>query len=191
MLQYIKFFKPFEVLCQFTDSQGRRTLKEFIPLPGIYACGRLDYRSEGLLLLTNDGDLIHQLEDPRFEHPKTYLAQVEGVITAEAVEALNTKILLPGLQSRLASAAILPPPDLPARPVPVRDYHPTSWVQITLCEGKKHQVRRMTAAVGFPTLRLVRVKLGQIVLDNLRPGEWRTLTATEIKQVYSKSSGGR
>ena len=183
MGRYLKFHKPFEVLCQFTDSEGRRTLKEFISVPGIYPAGRLDYRSEGLLLLTDDGALIQRLADPRFEHPKTYLAQVEGILTAQAVKTLQDHIVLPELQTRKVWAELIPEPDLPPRPVPVRNYHPTSWLRITLSEGKKHQVRRMTAAVGFPTLRLVRIAIGPLMLDGLQPGEWKELNLQEMKKL--------
>lgn len=182
-MRYLRLFKPYEVLCQFIDEAGRRTLKDLVPLPGVYAAGRLDYRSEGLLLLTDDGSLIRRLTDPRFEHPKTYFAQVEGLVTPEAVAALRQEIVVPGLQTRLAGAEIIPPPDLPPRPVPVRDYHPTSWLKITLYEGKKHQVRRMTAAVGFPTLRLVRYAIGRLTLAGLQPGQWAELTPPERKQL--------
>ncbi len=184
-MRYLRLFKPYEVLSQFTDEAGRRTLKEIAPPPGVYAAGRLDYRSEGLLLLTDDGALIRRLTDPRFEHPKTYYAQVEGVVTPEAVEALRQEIVVPGLQTRLAGAEIIAPPDLPPRPVPVRAYHPTTWLKIVLYEGKKHQVRRMTAAVGYPTLRLVRYAIGSLSLAGLQPGQWAELTPQELKQLRS------
>jgi 23S rRNA pseudouridine2457 synthase len=183
MPKYLKFYKPYEVLCQFTDTRGRATLQQFIPIPGVYPAGRLDYRSEGLLLLTDDGALVQRLTDPRFEHPKTYYAQVEGIITVEAIHALQEQILLPGLQTHKASAEMIGEPDLPPRSKPVRPYHPTSWVKITLYEGKKHQVRRMTAAVGFPTLRLVRMAIGSLGLGNLAPGEWLDLSRREIKSL--------
>lgn len=183
MPTYLKFYKPFEVLSKFTDAQGRPTLKDYIQIPGIYAAGRLDYRSEGLLLLTDDGPLIHRLTSPRYEHPKTYLAQVEGLITPEAIYKFNQEILLPGLQTRLALAEPIPAPAIPARTKPVRDYHPTSWLKITLHEGKKHQARRMTAAVGFPTLRLVRIAIGSLLLGDLKPGESRRLTRSEIQTI--------
>lgn len=185
MAKYIAFFKPFEVLSQFTDESGRATLGDYIPVSDVYAAGRLDYRSEGLLLLTDDGPLIQRLTDPRFEHAKTYLAQVEGEVTQEAVDTLRRQIVLPGIQTRLPKVDILPPPDLPPRPVPVRGYHPTSWLQIVLKEGKKHQVRRMTAAVGFPTLRLVRTAIGALTLGDLQPGEWRHITSEEIRLLRS------
>jgi pseudouridine synthase len=191
----LKFFKPFEVLCQFTDERsekpGRRTLKDFIALPGVYAAGRLDYRSEGLLLLTADGALIQRLTDPRFEHAKTYAVQLEGIITPHAATALQEQIVLPGIQTRLARVEIIPDPGLPPRPTPVRAYHPTSWIRITLNEGKKHQVRRMTAAVGFPTLRLVRMAIGPITLGDLQPGEWRYLTEAETQALLAAAGTPR
>lgn len=180
-MHYLKFNKPYEVLCQFTDAAGRRTLKDFINLPGVYAAGRLDYRSEGLLLLSDDGPFIHRLTDPRFEHTKTYLAQVEGVVPPEALEPLRNGLSLGELRTRPAQAEIIPDPELPERSTPVRDYHPTTWLRIVLREGKKHQVRRMTAAAGFPTLRLVRVAIGALELSDLQPGELRWLSAIELR----------
>lgn len=187
MARFLAFFKPYAVLSQFTDTAGRRTLKDFIPVPGVYAAGRLDYRSEGLLLLSDDGPLIQRLTDPRFEHTKTYLVQVEGMVTAPAVRRLREEIVLPGLQTRPVQVEVIPEPDLPARPEPVRSYHPTSWLKLVLQEGKKHQVRRMTAAIGLPTLRLVRVAIGSLRLGSLQPGEWRNLTSTEIAQLRSET----
>jgi 23S rRNA pseudouridine2457 synthase len=183
MRRYLAFFKPFEVLSQFSDSQGRQTLKDYIPVAGVYAAGRLDYRSEGLLLLSDDGLLIHRLTDPRFDHQKTYLAQVEGIASPQALHAMQTRILLPGLQTKTAEVKLVPEPDLPPRPTPVRDYHPTCWLEISLGEGKKHQVRRMTAAAGLPTLRLVRVAIGPIRLEGLQPGEWRDLRPEEVRAL--------
>lgn len=179
----IKFYKPFEVLSQFSDSEGRKTLADYIPVPRVYAAGRLDYKSEGLMILSDDGTLIHRLTHPRYEHEKTYLAQVEGEVDPEAVRALNEQILLPGIQTRLARAEVIPDPELPPRQAPVRDYHPTTWLRIVLQEGKKHQVRRMTAAAGYPTLRLVRVGVGNITLEDLRPGEWRELRPEEEREL--------
>jgi pseudouridine synthase len=183
MASYLAFFKPFEVLSQFTDPKGRKTLKDYISVTGVYAAGRLDYRSEGLLLLSDDGLLIHRLTDPRFDHEKTYLAQVEGIASPEALRSLQTRILLPGLQTKTVEVTLVPEPNLPPRPTPVRDYHLTSWLRITLREGKKHQLRRMTAAVGLPTLRLVRVAIGPIRLDELQPGEWRDLRTEEVRSL--------
>jgi 23S rRNA pseudouridine2457 synthase len=186
--QYFAFYKPDQVLCQFTDQGGRLTLRDFFPVTGVYSAGRLDFNSEGLLLLTDDGTLIHRLTYPRFEHQKTYLAQVEGILSQESLQRLNQEILLPGLQTRLARARLIPVPDLPERPRPVRNYHPTTWIEIALSEGKKHQVRRMTAAVGFPTLRLVRVALGSLKLGRLKPGEWRRLAPDEIAALQHLES---
>jgi 23S rRNA pseudouridine2457 synthase len=180
MPRYVLFNKPFNVLSTFTDPAGRATLKAYVPVAGVYAAGRLDYDSEGLLLLTDDGGLIHRLTDPRFEHPKTYYAQVEGVADAAAVAQLRRGVVLRGERTRPAEAELIEDPGLPPRPVPVRPYHPTSWIRIVLREGKKRQVRRMTAAVGFPTLRLVRVAIGPLTLGHLAPGAWRPLTPAEI-----------
>jgi len=182
MGRYIVFYKPYEVLSQFTDARGRVTLKDYVNLPGIYAAGRLDYRSEGLLLLTDDGELIHRLTDPRFDHPKTYLVQVEGVCSPSDLVFPQDRIILPGLQSKAAQIDIISEPDLPPRSKPVRDYHPTTWLKVIIREGKKHQVRRMTAALGFPTLRLVRVAIGGLALRGLSPGEWRSLTRRELER---------
>ncbi len=178
-VNYLAFYKPFEVLSQFTDSRGRATLSDYIRIPGVYAAGRLDYRSEGLLVLSDDGAFIHRLSDPRYEHKKTYFVQVEGIATPEAIQKLSENIVLPDLQRYHAGAELIPEPELPPRSKPVRDYHPTSWLKITLKEGKKHQVRRMTAAVGFPTLRLIRVAIGPVSLGELMPGEWRRLANDE------------
>jgi len=178
-VNYLAFFKPYEVLSQFTDAEGRGTLKDYIHIPGIYAAGRLDYRSEGLIILSDDGAFIHRLSDPRFDHQKIYLVQVEGLATAPAVQRLNENIILPELQRYPARAELIAEPDVPPRSKPVRDYHPTSWLRISLREGKKHQIRRMTAAIGFPTLRLIRVAIGPVTLAGLDPGQWRRLTEEE------------
>lgn len=182
MGRYVAFYKPYEVLSQFTDAQGRATLKDYVNLSGVYAAGRLDYRSEGLLLLTDDGELIHRLTDPRYDHPKTYLVQVEGVCSPADLAFPTDGILLPGLQSKAAHVEIIPEPNLPPRSKPVRDYHPTTWLKVVIREGKKHQVRRMTAALGFPTLRLVRIAIGGLTLGKLQPGEWHSLSRRELEQ---------
>ncbi len=182
----IAFFKPFDVLTQFTDASGRATLKRYIPLPDLYPVGRLDRDSEGLLLLTDDGRLAHRLTDPRYEHPKTYLVQVERVPAPAAVEALRRGVVLNDGPTRPADAALLDaPPDLPERPVPIRFRKnvPTAWLRLTIREGRNRQVRRMTAAVGFPTLRLVRVAVGPVGLGGLAPGEWRDLTEEEHRAL--------
>jgi 23S rRNA pseudouridine2457 synthase len=185
--RYLIFNKPYEVLSTFTDEENRVTLKAFIPVPGVYAAGRLDYRSEGLLLLTDDGLLAHQLTHPRHEHPKTYLVQVEGAITPEAVERLRRGVTIKGETTRPAEVETIPEPALWPRPVPVRDYHPTSWLKIVLREGKKRQIRHMTAAAGFPTLRLVRIAIGPLTLGDLQPGEWRELEQGEVKMLKSSN----
>ena len=161
----IALFKSYDVLCQFSDAAGRITLKDFVSLAGIYPVGRLDRDSEGLLLLTDDGRLAHRLTDPRFEHPKTYLVQVERIPDAAALEALRRGVVLKDGRTRPAQAELLAePPAVPDRTVPIRFRKnvPTAWLRLTIREGRNRQVRRMTAAVGHPTLRLVRVAIGPI-----------------------------
>ena len=180
--RYLKLNKPYDVLTQFTDQAGRATLKDYIPIPGVYPVGRLDRDSEGLLLLTDDGPLAHRLSDPRYEHPKTYWAQVEHVPNELALDALRRGIILNDGPTRPAVVRLLDaPPDLPARPAPIRFRKnvPTAWVELTIREGRNRQVRRMTAAVGHPTLRLVRAAVGPITLGDLKPGEWAELGEEE------------
>lgn len=179
--------KPFEVLTQFTDEEGRRTLKEFVPVPNVYPVGRLDFDSEGFLLLTDDAGLQHHLSTPRFKVPKTYLAQVEGTPTEEALAQLRRGVDIKTGRTAPAQARVLPaePPGLWPRTPPIR-YRaviPTAWIELVLTEGKNRQVRRMTAAVGLPTLRLVRWALGSLTLAGLQPGEWRELTAPELAEL--------
>ncbi len=184
--RYLKLFKPYDVLTQFTDAGGRATLKEFVPVPDVYPVGRLDRDSEGLLLLTDDGRLAHRLTDPRFGHPRTYLAQVEHIPDTDALEALRRGVLLKDGPTLPAEADLLDePPALPERPVPIRFRKnvPTAWVRLVLREGRNRQVRRMTAAVGHPTLRLVRVAVGAVTLDGLEPGRWRDLSAEERRSL--------
>src|SRR5437763_5346565 len=176
----IALFKPYDVLSHFRDAEGRATLKALVAIPGVYPVGRLDRDSEGLLLLTNDGPLAHRLTDPRFEHPRTYLVQVERIPEPPALEALRRGVDLRDGRTRPAEAELLAePPPLPDRPVPIRFRKnvPTAWLRLVLREGRNRQVRRMTAAVGHPTLRLVRVAIGPIALGDLAPGHWRDLTA--------------
>jgi 23S rRNA pseudouridine2457 synthase len=173
----VLFNKPYDVLSQFTDAAGRTTLADFIDLPGVYPAGRLDRDSEGLLLLTDDGGLAHRLTHPRTRMWKTYWAQVEGRIAPEALAALAAGVRLKDGMTRPARARALPEPALWERDPPIR-YRaniPTSWLELQLREGRNRQVRRMTAAVGFPTLRLVRVAVGDWRLNDLRPGAWRLL----------------
>ena len=184
-MKYLLFYKPYDVLSTFTDDEGggRATLKAYVDVPDVYAAGRLDRDSEGLLLLSDDGDLLHRLTHPRYEHPKTYYVQVEGVMTREAVGQLRRGLVVKGVRTKRAEAELIEPPDLPPRSKPVRDYHPTSWLKIVLREGKKRQIRHMTAAVGFPTLRLVRVGIGPLSLGAMKPGEWRYLSKREVEAV--------
>ncbi len=170
--------KPYGVLCQFTDPQGRPTLADFVRQKDVYAAGRLDHDSEGLLLLTDDGRLAHRLTDPRHKQAKTYIAQVDGEIDESAAQALRRGVLLNDGPTLPAEAALIAEPDwLWPRDPPVRFRKsiPTSWLSLTLREGRNRQVRRMTAAVGFPTLRLIRVRIGEYVLDGLAPGATRVL----------------
>jgi 23S rRNA pseudouridine2457 synthase len=179
MTNLILFHKPFQVLSQFTDEGNRHTLKEFLPNhPGFYVAGRLDYDSEGLLLVTNDGHLQHQISDPANKMPKTYWVQVEGTITGEALQKLRAGVLLKDGKTRPAKAVAIETPHLPERipPIRFRANIPTSWIALTICEGKNRQVRRMTASVGFPTLRLVRVAIGNWELGTLLPGEFTELS---------------
>ena len=187
----IAFNKPYGVLPCFTDPNGRPTLADYIDLPGVYAAGRLDLDSEGLLLLTSDGRLAHHITDPQHKLPKLYLAQIERIPSEEALEQLRTGVVLNGKKTKPAEVRLLPnDPQLPDRPVPIRfrENVPTAWLEIILREGLNRQVRRMTAAVGNPTLRLVRVAIGPIVLGNLHSGDWRNVTSGEISQIYSAVS---
>ena len=169
--------KPFNVLCQFTDrsTPARRTLAEFGLPAGVYAAGRLDYDSEGLLLLTDDGVLANRLTDPRHKQPKTYWVQVEGVVDDDKLSALREGVRLnDGITLPAQACALETPTDLWPRDPPVRFRKtvPDSWLELTISEGRNRQVRRMTAAVGLPTLRLVRISIGDYRLDALAPGKW-------------------
>lgn len=172
----IAFNKPFNVLCQFTDSAGRCTLADYIALKDIYPAGRLDYDSEGLLLLTDDGVLQKRIADPRHRTNKVYLAQVERIPDAQALDRLMRGVQLKDGITAPTAARLVPAPEwLWSREPPIRYRRniPTAWLELTMCEGRNRQVRRMTAAVGHPTLRLVRVAIGAWALGELRPGEWR------------------
>jgi pseudouridine synthase len=190
--RYLKLFKPFDVLTQFTDAGGRATLKDHVPVTGVYPVGRLDRDSEGLILLTDDGPLAHRLTDPRYEHSRTYLAQVERLPGPDALQALRRGVLLADGPTRPAGAELLgAEPDLPARPVPIRFRKnvPTAWIRLVLREGRNRQVRRMTAAVGHPTLRLVRIAIGPITLEALQPGQWRDLSAEDRRALGLRAAG--
>lgn len=206
--RYLLFYKPFNVLCQFTDAgdravsgqeeivqhdplaeqpaqTARPTLKDYIPVPDVYPVGRLDQDSEGLMLLTNDGAFQHRLSHPKFAHPRTYWVQVERIPDAAALTQLQAGVTIQGYRTRPATVHLLDvEPDLPPRDPPIRFRKnvPTAWLEMTLTEGRNRQVRRMTASVGFPTLRLVRVGMGNLRLHDLAPGQWRDLQPAELAQ---------
>jgi 23S rRNA pseudouridine2457 synthase len=174
----VAFNKPYRVLCQFTDPGGRPTLAGWVPVPGVYPAGRLDADTEGLVLLTDDGALQARIADPRFKLEKTYWVQVEGVPDAHALTRLRGGVRLADGWTRPARVRVLPgAPALWDRdpPIRVRRAIPTSWLELRLQEGRNRQVRRMTAAVGHPTLRLVRVAIGPYGLGDLLPGQWRAV----------------
>lgn len=178
--------KPFGVLCQFTDEAGRQTLADFVRYKGVYAAGRLDHDSEGLLLLTDDGKLQHRLADPRHKQPKTYVVQVEGTPSEEALDQLRRGVVLKDGPTLPAGAAVIAEPEwLWPRDPPVRFRKtvPDAWLRIVLREGRNRQVRRMTAAVGLPTLRLIRESIGEYRLDGLGVGEVRVLHARDAGRI--------
>jgi 23S rRNA pseudouridine2457 synthase len=182
----ILFHKPYDVLPCFTDEQQRPTLADYIPVPGVYAAGRLDRDSEGLMILTSDGALAHRITDPRHTFPKVYWVQVERIPNHEALDRLRRGIVLSGTRTRPVEARVLSrEPVLNKRPVPIRVRLtvPTAWLELVLHEGMNRQVRRMTAAVGHPTLRLVRVAIGPIRLGDLPVGAWREITAKEESEL--------
>lgn len=186
MARVLLFNKPFGVLSQFTDGDGRPTLAEHISVPGVYAAGRLDKDTEGLMVLTDDGALQARISSPRFRLSKTYLAQVEGQVTDEAIERLALGVKLSDGACRPARVQRQTEPDwLWPREPPVRFRKsiPTDWLQLEISEGRNRQVRRMTAAVGFPTLRLIRVAIGPWQLDGLLPGDWREGDSTALKRA--------
>jgi len=172
----ILFNKPFGVLSQFTDEgSGRPTLKDYIDRAGVYPAGRLDFDSEGLLLLTDDGRLQARIADPKYKMPKTYLAQVEGDAQEASLDQLRQGVSLKDGMTRPAEVERIDPPDLWPRdpPIRVRKSIPDCWLRLTIAEGRNRQIRRMTAAIGHPTLRLVRWRIGDWTLDGVPPGEWR------------------
>lgn len=184
------FHKPYGVLTKFTDAEGRPTLADYIKEQGVYAAGRLDMDSEGLLLLTDWGKLIGRLTHPTYAHPRTYWVQVEGVPDETALQKLRDGVELRDGLTRPAQIEIIPAPDMPERPVPIR-YRaniPTTWLQMTLTEGRNRQVRRMTAHVGHPTLRLIRYAIGNITIDGLKAGEYRHATAQEEQYLRNLMS---
>lgn len=192
-MQYILFNKPYGVLCQFTDNssdQKRLLLKDYISIPNVYPVGRLDLDSEGLLLLTDNGQLQHRLANPQFAHPRTYCVQVERIPGNVALTKLRQGVKIKNYFTRPAKVKLLNrEPDFPPRNPPIRDRKnvPTCWLEMTLIEGRNRQVRRMTASVGFPTLRLVRISIGKdankIDLTGLESGQWRKLSSEEINTL--------
>lgn len=187
--RYILFNKPYGVLSQFTgEGTDHPTLADFVEEPGVYPAGRLDHDSEGLLLLTDDGALQHLLTEPRFAHPRTYWAQVEGLVTPDALRRLAEGVTVRDYRTRPALARLLdPPPAVPPRDPPIRFRAniPDCWIELVLTEGRNRQVRRMTAAVGFPTLRLIRAAIGAISSEGLDPGKWRHLRPAEVASLLA------
>jgi len=183
MPHYILLHKPYDVLTQFTDEEGRPTLRDYVDAPGVYAAGRLDRNSEGLLFLSDDGEILHRVTHPSWKLPKVYLAQIEGVPSEADLQKLREGVLIKGEKTAPAEVTLLDH-EPKVSPREVRQYHPTPWLRIVLREGRKRQVRRMTAAVGYPTLRLVRVAIGPLTLGKLQPGEWRELTENERRNIF-------
>ncbi len=178
----LRFYKPYGVLTKFTDAEGRPTLADYVNVPNVYPVGRLDMDSEGLLILTDFGLLNQRLTDPAYRHPRTYLVQVEHIPDEAALEKLRVGVVIEGKKTLPALVELLDhQPDLPPRDPPVRFRKsvPTAFLKMTLYEGRNRQVRKMTAAVGNPTLRLMRISSGPIKLEGLQPGEWRDLTDEE------------
>ncbi len=186
----IIFNKPYDVLPCFTDSEGRPTLANFIHIPGVYAAGRLDRDSEGLMILTSDGALAHRITDPAHKLPKTYWVQVERIPGEDELRELQRGVRLHGKRTKPAEVRLFrKPPEIPDRPVPIRSrkHVPTAWLEIIIYEGMNRQVRRMTASIGHPTLRLVRVAIGPITLGKLLPGHWRVLDTAEVGALCAQS----
>lgn len=193
-MRAVLFNKPYGVVSQFTPLAGHPTLAGFGLPKGLYPAGRLDHDSEGLLLLTSDGRLQHLLTDPKHGHPRTYWAQVERVPDAAALKALRSGVRLKDGPTRPCVAELLPAvPELPPRvpPVRFRKNVPTAWLELTLTEGRNRQVRRMTAHVGHPTLRLVRARIGKLSLEGLAHGAWRPLSDAECRVYRTGTAGSR
>lgn len=185
-MKYIIVNKPFEVLTQFTDEAGRATLKDFVKVAGIYPVGRLDYDSEGLVLLTDDKSLQHRLSEPKFKIEKTYWVQVDGTPSEEALLQLERGVLIKDVRTAPAKVKLLeedPQVWERSKPIRFRKNIPATWIEIKISQGMNRQVRRMTAAVGFPTLRLIRPAIGPLSLGTLQPGEYRELTTAEITRL--------
>ena len=194
MSRYLMLNKPFDVQSQFSGDDPHRTLKGYVEVPGVYPVGRLDMDSEGLLLLTDDGVLAHRLTDPRYEHPKIYWVQVERVPDEAALIQLREGVVIEGKRTRPAEFRLIPEPSgLPERTKPVRFRKnvPTAWLEVILREGRNRQIRKMTAAVGFPTLRIYRIGLGPLKLGDLPVGAWRELRLEEIAELRALSRAPR
>lgn len=192
-MKYYILNKPYEVLTQFTDEAGRATLKDYVDIPGIYPVGRLDYDSEGLVLLTDDKTLQHRLSDPQFKVEKTYWVQAEGIPTDEALTRIRLGVRLKETKTTPAKVRLLEQePQVWERSTPIRFRIniPTCWVEIRIAQGMNRQVRRMTAAVGYPTLRLIRPAIGPLNLGNLQPGEYRELTPDEVTELKALAGKG-
>jgi 23S rRNA pseudouridine2457 synthase len=181
------FYKPYAVLTQFSREAGHQSLADFGPFPlDVYPAGRLDADSEGLLVLTNDNRLKQLLTEPRFNHPRTYIVQVERIPDEQALQQLRDGVIIEGRTTKPAEVRLLgAEPELPHRPVPIRFRKnvPTAWIELTLREGRNRQIRKMTAKAGFPTLRLIRTKVGNLTLKGLDPGAWRDLKADELREL--------